>query len=143
MNPFKLRPEDERALLNDYSHSVTNRIDQHGDEPNFPNMEKFGFDRYALDDYLFDKQAILDSPGSTRTQLTQGGIMLTLPLIVLSAFPDDKITEGIDPFFFGLGIGIVLLILWRIIIKIIIYVRLKKINRPEIEDYIEEVLNYN
>ena len=41
-------------ILNDYEHSVTNRIAKFGDLPDFPKMEDFGITRAELDDYLFD-----------------------------------------------------------------------------------------
>ena len=69
---MKLR-EPEKQILDDFEHKVTGKIAKYGNEPDFPKFENYGITRMELDDYLFDKQAILDMGGSKRTQLTVGG----------------------------------------------------------------------
>ena len=81
--------EPEKQILNDFEHKVTSKIKLYGNYPDFPKMEDYGIEGMELDDYLFDKQAILDMGGSSRNKLTVGGIITLLPVIVLSAFPDS------------------------------------------------------
>ena len=68
-------------ILNDYQHLVENTIKQHQDNTDFPAMERYHITQTMLKDYLFDKQAILDSAGSSRTQYTIAGILIVLSLI--------------------------------------------------------------
>ena len=67
--------EPEKQILDDFEHKETNKMQKYGDEPDFPKLENYGLTRMELDDYLFDKQAILDMGGSKRTQLTVGGFI--------------------------------------------------------------------
>ena len=82
--------EPEKQILDDFEHKVTGKIDKYGDEPDFPKLENYGITRMDLDDYLFDKQAILDMGGSKRTQLTVGGFITVIPVLILSCFPDKS-----------------------------------------------------
>ena len=86
---MKLR-EPEKQILDDFEHKVTGKIAKYGNEPDFPKFENYGITRMELDDYLFDKQAILDMGGSKRSQLTIGGFITVLPVLVLSCFPDKS-----------------------------------------------------
>ena len=82
--------EPEKQILDDFEHKVTNKMQKYGDEPDFPKLENYGLTRMELDDYLFDKQAILDMGGSKRTQLTVGGFIMVIPVLILSCFPDKS-----------------------------------------------------
>ena len=64
---MKLR-EPEKQILDDFEHKVTGKIAKYGNEPDFPKFENYGITRMELDDYLFDKQSILDMGGSKRSQ---------------------------------------------------------------------------
>ena len=86
---MKLR-EPEKQILDDFEHKVTGKIAKYGNEPDFPKFENYGITRMELDDYLFDKQSILDMGGSKRSQLTIGGFITVLPVLVLSCFPDKS-----------------------------------------------------
>lgn len=77
--------EPEKQILDDFEHKVTNKMQKYGDEPDFPKLENYGLTRMELDDYLFDKQAILDMGGSKRTQLTVGGFITVIPVLILPA----------------------------------------------------------
>ncbi len=62
-------------------------MQKYGDEPDFPKLENYGITRMELDDYLFDKQAILDMGGSKRSQLTIGGFITVIPVSGAVLFP--------------------------------------------------------
>ena len=63
---------------------MTSKIEKYGANADFPKFENYGITRMDLDDYLFDKQAILDMGGSKRTQLTVGGFITVIPVLILS-----------------------------------------------------------
>ena len=48
------------TVLDDFQHQVENRIRNHKDEANFPQLPE-GVDEMILSDYLFEYQAALDS----------------------------------------------------------------------------------
>ena len=82
--------EPEKQILDDFEHKVTNKIEKYGANADFPKFENYGITRMDLDDYLFDKQAIFDMGGSKRTQLTVGGFITVIPVLILSCFPDKS-----------------------------------------------------
>lgn len=137
--------EPEKQFFDDFEHKVTGKIAKYGDKPNFPKIEDYGIDRQDFDGYLFDKQAILDMEGSKRTQFTVAGIIMILPLLVLSACPDSAYIWGktwTTVAALALGLAFYLLIV-KPIMKAIIHFRLSRIKDPQMESYIKAVLFYH
>ena len=52
--------DPEKEFFNDFEHKVTDKMKKYADRVDFPKVEDYGITRMELDDYLFDKQAILD-----------------------------------------------------------------------------------
>ena len=77
--------QDYRYILDDFQHQIENKVRNHKNDPRFPQMDE-KLSQEELDDFLFDYQAALDSEGTERTQYTIAGGLITLPIIVLSAF---------------------------------------------------------
>lgn len=96
----------EPNILNDYEHRIARIIEHYGDEETFPRMEQYGVAREELDSFLSAYQDILDSEGTQRQQLTVYGIIAVLPVLVLSAFPEESLPWGNKSLFVGIGIGI-------------------------------------
>ena len=74
----------------DFEQRVRNKIHVEGSFPGFPQPERYNLEKSEIDDYLMDKQLALDSGGSARTQYTIMGVMIILPVIVFSAFPQKE-----------------------------------------------------
>ena len=83
--------QDYRYILDDFQHQIENKIRNHKNEPDFPQMDE-KLSQEELDDFLFDYQAALDSEGTERTQYTIAGVLIALPIIVLSAFPEERLS---------------------------------------------------
>ncbi len=138
--------EPEKQYFDDFEHKVTGKIEKYGDEPDFPKLENYGIDRQELDGYLFDKQAILDMGGSKRSQLTVGGFLTVLPVLILSALPDKSpiyqngkmLTTVI-----ALIIGLLLACFVKALLQMVILYRLGKHKESKMETYIKAVLFYN
>ena len=81
--------DPEKEFFDDFEHKVTDKIKKYGDRSNFPKLEDYGIERMELEDYLFDKQAIMDMGGTPRHKMTVGGIVTLIPIIILSAMPDS------------------------------------------------------
>lgn len=137
--------EPEKQILDDFEHKVTNRIEKYGDQPDFPKLENYSITRMELDDYLFDKQAILDMGGSKRTQLTVGGFVTVIPVLVLSCFPDKSpIYENGKALttVVAILIGLLLACFLKALLQMLILYRVNKQKQTQMETYIKAVLFY-
>ena len=137
--------EPEKQILDDFEHKVTNKMQKYGDEPDFPKLENYGLTRMELDDYLFDKQAILDMGGSKRTQLTVGGFITVIPVLILSCFPDKSpIYENgkMLTTVIAVIIGLLLACFVKALLQMIIAYRVNHHKEPKMETFIKAVLFY-
>ena len=127
----------------DFEQRVRNKIRVEGNFPGFPQPERYNLEKSEIDDYLMDKQLALDSGGSARTQDTIMGVMIILPVIVFSAFPQKEMPGGNWAIFVAIAIGLGLAGLVKLIVKARIKSKLRNIYDPRIERYIDDVLNFN
>ena len=137
--------EPEKQILDDFEHKVTNKMQKYGDEPDFPKLENYGLTRMELDDYLFDKQAILDMGGSKRTQLTVGGFITVIPVLILSCFPDKSpIYENGKAMttIIAIIIGLLLACFCKALLQMVILDRVNKHKETKMETFIKAVLFY-
>lgn len=137
--------EPEKQILDDFEHKVTNKMQKYGDEPDFPKLENYGLTRMELDDYLFDKQAILDMGGSKRTQLTVGGFVTVIPVLILSCFPDKSpIYENGKAMttIIATIIGLLLACFCKALLQMVILYRVNKHKETKMETFIKAVLFY-
>ena len=137
--------EPEKQILDDFEHKVTNKMQKYGDEPDFPKLENYGLTRMELDDYLFDKQAILDMGGSKRTQLTVGGFITVSPVLILSCFPDKSpIYENGKAMttIIAIIIGLLLACFCKALLQMVILYRVNKHKETKMETFIKAVLFY-
>ena len=137
--------EPEKQILDDFEHKVTNKMQKYGDEPDFPKLENYGLTRMELDDYLFDKQAILDMGGSKRTQLTVGGFITVIPVLILSCFPDKSpIYENGKAMttIIAIIIGLLLAYFCKALLQMVILYRVNKHKETKMETFIKAVLFY-
>lgn len=137
--------EPEKQILDDFEHKVTNKMQKYGDEPDFPKLENYGLTRMELDDYLFDKQAILDMGGSKRTQLTVGGFVTVIPVLILSCFPDKlPIYENGKAMttIIAIIIGLLLACFCKALLQMVILYRVNKHKETKMETFIKAVLFY-
>ena len=137
--------EPEKQILDDFEHKVTNKMQKYGDEPDFPKLENYGLTRMELDDYLFDKQAILDMGGSKRTQLTVGGFITVITVLILSCFPDKSpIYENGKAMttIIAIIIGLLLACFCKALLQMVILYRVNKHKETKMETFIKAVLFY-
>ncbi len=137
--------EPEKQFIDDYEHRVSGKISRYGEMGGFPKMSDYGVSRAELDDYLFDKQAVLDSAGSVRSQLTVGGFLTILPVLVLSGFPDSsavyckgKAVATVVALLLGLLVALFVRSLQQLMIRF----RLERMKNAKLEMYIKAVLMF-
>lgn len=131
-------------MLDDFQHRVTGIIERYKDESDFPRLENYHSDRESLDDYLFTKQAILDSEGTERSRYTLAGILIIIPIVVIALFPMDKLPYKEYTVFPAILIGLFLYIVVSAVRKAAIKMRLRNLDgeKPEEKRYVDAVLEY-
>ena len=137
--------QPEKLYFDDFEHRVSNKIRYCGDKVGFPKLADYGIERQDLDGYLFDKQAILDMGGSKQSQLTVGGIITVLPVLVLSAFPDGSPVYALGKMWatvLALLLGLLVALFVKALLQMVVYYRLGKLKDPKIEAYIKAVLAF-
>ena len=118
--------------LMDFEQRVSSKIRVESGFPGFPQPEQYNLTKTEIADYLLDKQAILDSMG----------VMIVLPVVVFSAFPQKDMPGGNWAIFVALAIGLCLAGLVKLLTKLRIKHRLKSMADERIDRYIEDVLNF-
>jgi len=115
----------------------------HAGKSDFPQIEKYGIQSDSeVDDYLFEKSRILDMEGTDRTKYTIYGILIVLPVLVISAIPDKNLPWGSNSLFVAIAIGLLLVAIEKAIILTIQKFRLQKIYNECIENYVNDVIKY-
>ena len=130
-------------ILNDYDHLIINAIERHGDEMDFPGKDE-DINRKDLDDYLYEYQRILDSEGTQRAQLTKYGIVAVVPILIMSAFPEQMLPWGRDSLWVGLFLGLVIAMLLKGLSMLSVRVRLSRLRKinPVLASYTDKIAAY-
>lgn len=135
--------DPEKEFFDDFEHKVTGKMKKYADRQDFPKVEDYGITRMELDDYLFDKQSILDMAGTPRTKMTVGGIITLLPVVILSAFPDNAYVFGkMWTTVLAIVVGFMLYMCVYAFQKAIIQLRLSKHKDAKYESFLKAVLFY-
>lgn len=132
------------TVLDDFQHTVENKIRNHKNDAGFPQLPA-NISEDDLADYLFDYQAALDSEGTERSRYTIAGFLLCLPILIMSAFPDDSLPfEGILNVLAAIGVGLILFFLYRVVMKIVVKKKICQANQdyPEVKNYVDRVMAF-
>lgn len=126
-------------ISNDFERQLRHKIAHYDYLDTFPKIADFGVNRSEFDDYVIEKQSILDMEGNARKRYTLLALIFLLPFFVLSAFPEQYLPLGNYAFLIAFVIGFLLVALQQWIIKKVKQKRLNRIYHPQIEKYIEAV----
>ena len=132
------------TVLDDFQHTVENKIRNHKDEAGFPQLPD-NVSEEGLSNYLFDYQAALDSEGTERSRYTIAGFLLCLPILIMSAFPDDSLPfKGVVNALAAIGVGLLLFFLYRIMMKVLVQKKVRRANKdyPEEKAYVDRVMAF-
>ncbi|QUB77815.1 hypothetical protein [Prevotella jejuni] len=132
------------TVLDDFQRTVENKIRNHKDEDGFPQLPA-ELSEEDLSNYLFDYQAALDSEGTERTRYTVAGFLLCLPILILSAFPDDSLPfKGALNVLAAAGVGLILFLLYRLFMKLMVRSKIRRANLdyPEAKAYVDRVMAF-
>ena len=132
------------TVLDDFQRTVENKIRNHKDEEGFPQLPA-NLSEEDLSNYLFDYQAALDSEGTERTRYTIAGFLMCLPILILSAFPDDSLPfKGALNVLAAIGVGLILFLLYRLLMKLMVRSKNRRANLdyPEAKAYVDRVMAF-
>lgn len=132
------------TVLDDFQRTVENKIRNHKDEEGFPQLPA-ELSEEDLSNYLFDYQAALDSEGTERTRYTVAGFLLCLPILIMSAFPDDSLPfKGVLNVLAAVGVGLILFLLYILLMKLMVRSKIRRANLdyPEAKAYVDRVMAF-
>ena len=96
----------------DWEQTITDKIDRNRNAKGFPVAEDFGTTDDDVKDYIYDKQRILDREEERKKSLTIPGIILVMPVIIISGFG-----EGVNLLLLGVVLGVILMLLYFVLMK--------------------------
>ncbi len=124
-------------ILDDMEHRVRKIIAAHRDEAGFPQLESYGVTEKQFDDYLFDKQAIIDDDDSLKKKYTIYSIVFLIPFVVI-AFYDTTVRNAL----IATGCGALLCLIYYLVTMLISKIRMSRLNNEAIERYIADVIRF-
>ena len=132
------------TVIDDFQHRMEAKIRNHQSDKGFPG--RGDLTEEELSDYLFEYQAALDSTGTEKKRYTVAGILIILPVIIMSVFPPEQLPFKQDSWncLLAVGIGLCLFALYYLFTMLIVKMRIKKANRnfPKAKRFIEQVKAY-
>lgn len=130
----------EKLKVEDYQQRMSRLIDAGKSETGFPVPEDYGLTYKEVTDYLYDKQEALDSMGSPRSRYTLYGVLIVMPVIVASAFPEEQMLGGARwGLFVAIGIGLLLALLVTLLLNWVRHIKVRRVTDERMEEYLNAV----
>ena len=124
-------------ILDDMEHRIRKIIADYRNEPGFPDLESYGVTEEQFDDYLFDKQAIIDDDDSLKKKYTIYSIVFLIPFVVI-AFYDTTVKNAL----IAASCGGLLCLIYYLITMLINKIRMNRLNNEAIERYIADIIRF-
>lgn len=122
----------------DWEHSVTDKMDSCKNIDGCPQPEDFGTTEADVKDYVYDKQRVLDREEERKTNLVVPGIILVMPVIIMSGFG-----EGTELLLGGVLAGVILMLAYFAIMKALDKRKIAGMYDKDIENYIEALERFD
>ena len=103
-----------------------------------PQPEDFGTTEADVKDYAYDKQRMLDREEERKTNLVVPGIILVMPVIIMSGFG-----EGTELLLGGVLAGVILMLAYFAIMKALDKRKIAGMYDKDIENYIEALERFD
>ena len=123
--------------IDDMEHRVRKVIAEHREETGFPKLEDYGVSEEEFDDYLFDKQAVIDDIDSLKKKYTIYSIIFIIPFVVI-AFYETTVRNTL----IATGCGLLLCLAYYLLTLLVRKIRMSRMNNEAIERYITDVMKY-
>ncbi len=125
------------GILDDMEHHVREAIAQYREAAGFPRLSDYGVSEEELDDYLFDKQAVIDNVDDLKKKYTTWSVIFLIPIVIMDFFE-----VNFKNLMIGIAGGCVLCCLYWVLMKTMKYFRMRRIHNEAIERYISDVLAF-
>ena len=122
----------------DWEHSVTDKMDSCKNIDGCPQPEDFGKTEADEKDYAYDKQRVLDREEERKTNLVVPGIILVMPVIIMSGFG-----EGTELLLGGVLAGVILMLAYFAIMKALDKRKIAGMYDRDIQNYIEALERFD
>jgi len=127
----------ELIITNNWERRISNAIRTYKDSDGFPQLSSYGVERTEFDDYVVEKQYLLDRLEQRKSSIVVPGALLIMPVVVISMF-----TDSVTGLFAGVVAGVVLAATYIFALNANDKKCLRKLYDERIEKYIEAVLEY-
>lgn len=117
---------------------MTDKMDSCKNIDGCPQPEDFGTTEADVKDYVYDKQRVLDREEERKTNLVMPGIILVMPVIIMSGFG-----EGTELLLGGVLAGVILMLAYFAIMKAIDKRKIAGMYDKDIENYIEALERFD
>ena len=132
-----------RPLIEDsYQQQMLRKIALRSSEDGFPKYTDFGVDKESVEDYLSEKQDVLNLRGSQTRQFTVVGCLILIPALIASGFDHTQSPFGDKTSLVAMLGGVVLAACWWGLNSWRVNRKLKAICNQEIEAYLRAVEGY-
>ena len=111
-------------------------------EDGFPRYTDYGVDKASVEDYLSEKQDILELRGSQTKQFTVVGCPILVPALIASGFDHTQSPFGDKTSLVAMLGGVVLAACWWGLNSWRVNRKLKAIYHPEIEAFLSAIEEY-
>ena len=123
--------------IDDMEHRVRKVIAEHREEAGFPKLDDYGVSEEEFEDYLFDKQAVIDDIDSLKKKYTIYSIIFIIPFVVI-AFYETTVRNTL----IATGCGLLLCLAYYLLTLLVRKIRMSRMNNEAIERYITDVMKY-
>lgn len=127
----------ELVIVNNWERLISNAIRMYKDNEDFPKLSDYDIKKSDFDDYLVEKQYLLDRLETRKSSFVVPGALLILPVVVISMF-----TDSVTGLLSGLAAGIIFASAYILVLNAMDKKNLKKLYDGNIEKYIDDILNY-
>lgn len=117
---------------------MSNAILAGKDDKDAPKLTDYGISREDFDDYVVEKEYLLDRLEQHKSSFVVPGALLILPVIIISMF-----TDSVTGLFVGVAAGVILAAAYMLTLNAIVKRKLNKLYDEKIEQYIDDILKYN
>ena len=117
---------------------MTDKMDSCKNIDGCPQPEDFVTTEADVKDYVYDKQRVLDREEERKTNLVVPGIILVMPVIIMSGFG-----EGTELLLGGVLAGVILMLAYFAIMKAIDKRKIAGMYDKDIENYIEALERFD
>lgn len=127
----------ELIKYNEWEYKISKSIKNNQDKEGFPQLADYGLTREEFDDYVVEKQYLLNRMDNHKSSFVVPGVLLVIPVLIVSMF-----TDSVWGLFGSVAVGVIIASAYMLIMSAVDKKKLLKIYDDRIESYITDIVNY-